>query len=99
MRGCFARFTNRPIRNGIVPPACEKMKRMVGYLAVVPLKTRLAMARVVSVLDHRRRDTRHDIGAAIVQRRMRVDDRFAAIEFGKHGIEYGITEIRRAVAG
>ena len=27
---CFAMLTNRSTRNGIVPPACEKMSRMFG---------------------------------------------------------------------
>src|SRR5262249_18691819 len=39
----------RDRRNGMVPPECEKIQRMSGYRAAVPLNTRLAMVRVVSV--------------------------------------------------
>ena len=37
------------MRNGSVPPACEKMKLTLGQRCAVPEKTRLAMVRVVSV--------------------------------------------------
>ena len=40
---------NRSVRNGIVPPAWEKMNRMSGKRAAAPLNSRLAMVRVVSV--------------------------------------------------
>jgi hypothetical protein len=38
----------RSARNGIVPPACEKMKRMSRQRAKVPPNSRLVTALVVS---------------------------------------------------
>jgi hypothetical protein len=35
----------RPARNGAVPPACDQMNRISGYLAACPLHIRLMMAR------------------------------------------------------
>src|SRR5215218_2430801 len=39
----------RWVRNGSVPPLCEKIQRMSGYFCDMPLNTRCAMVRV----DHR----------------------------------------------
>jgi hypothetical protein len=44
-----AKRTKRPVRNGSVPPLWENIQRMSGNFIAVPLNTRWAMVRVVSV--------------------------------------------------
>src|SRR2546422_11091918 len=45
----MARRSNRPSRNGSVPPPCEKTHRIFGNFAAVPLKITLAIVRVEAV--------------------------------------------------
>jgi len=48
LRVSFRYLVQKVARNGTVPPACEKMKRMSGQRAKVPPNRRLVTARVVS---------------------------------------------------
>ena len=92
--------TKRSIKNGMVPPPCEKMNLMSGQREAVPVNSRLAIVREVSVPYSM-------IGAGTPAMRLRQqfaagrmgeDDRLAPIELVHHRRKGGIAEPFVAVA-
>ena len=96
----FCSTSRRAVSSGSVPPACEKIQRMSGYLVATPLNRRKVdrARRVGDEFDRGRPDARQDAAAAVRRGRVHVDQRLAPVEFGIDRIERRVAEILVAVA-